>query len=89
MLTTNKNQSVALSDIGNGLASNMTETAAAMEQIPGNIGKLSGHVDRQSTSIVRSSPAIEQMLANIRSVTQTLVKNSGQGGIAGMSAGTP
>jgi methyl-accepting chemotaxis protein len=47
-----------------------------MEQITANIGKLKGHVDRQGESVAQSSSAIEEMLANIRSVTQTLVKNS-------------
>jgi methyl-accepting chemotaxis protein len=47
-----------------------------MEQITINITKLNGHVDRQSASVSQSSSAIEEMLANIQSVTQTLVKNT-------------
>jgi methyl-accepting chemotaxis protein len=47
-----------------------------MEQITVNITKLNDHVDRQSGSVAQSSSAIEEMLANIRSVTQTLVKNT-------------
>jgi methyl-accepting chemotaxis protein len=46
-----------------------------MEQITVNIDKLNGHVDLQSTSVAQSSSAIEEMLANIQSVTQTLVNN--------------
>jgi methyl-accepting chemotaxis protein len=48
-----------------------------MEQISGNIGKLNGHVEQQTSSVSQSSSAIEQMLANIQSVTETLVKNAG------------
>jgi methyl-accepting chemotaxis protein len=48
-----------------------------MEQITVNITKLNDHVDRQSESVAQSSSAIEEMLANIRSVTQTLIKNTG------------
>jgi methyl-accepting chemotaxis protein len=47
-----------------------------MEQITVNINKLNGHVEKQHASIAQSSSAIEQMLANIHSVTQTLVKNA-------------
>jgi methyl-accepting chemotaxis protein len=48
-----------------------------MEKITVTIDKLSDHVDRQSGSVARSSSAIGEMLANIESVTQTLVKNAG------------
>ena len=48
-----------------------------MEQITVTIDKLKGHVDNQSASVSQSSSAIEEMLANIQSVTQTLVKNAG------------
>ncbi|MDR1748069.1 MAG: methyl-accepting chemotaxis protein [Spirochaetaceae bacterium] len=100
-----KRQAVTLSDIGKNLAANMTETAAAMneitantesikdriinqsasvtetnatmEQITVNIDKLNGHVEHQSASVAQSSSAIEEMLANVQSVTQTLIKNSG------------
>jgi methyl-accepting chemotaxis protein len=48
-----------------------------MEQITVNISKLNGHVEHQSSSVAQSSSAIEQMLANIQSVTRTLIKNVG------------
>jgi methyl-accepting chemotaxis protein len=100
-----KQQSKALLGIGNELASNMTETAAAvnqiaatiqsvksqtvnqsasvtqtnatMEQITGNIEQLNEHIEQQSENIARSSSAIEEMVANTTSVTQTLVRNEG------------
>jgi methyl-accepting chemotaxis protein len=54
----------------------VVETNATMEQITVNIDKLNGHVEHQTASVAQSSSAIEEMLANIRSVTQMLVKNT-------------
>jgi methyl-accepting chemotaxis protein len=48
-----------------------------MEQITVNINKLNSHIENQTASVAQSSTAIEEMLANIHSVTQTLVKNTG------------
>jgi len=41
-----------------------------------NVNKLNGYRERQSDSISYSSSAMEEMLANVSSVTQTLVSNS-------------
>jgi methyl-accepting chemotaxis protein len=46
-----------------------------MEQITLNIKKLSDNVDKQNESVSQSSSAVEEMIANIQSVTETLVKN--------------
>jgi methyl-accepting chemotaxis protein len=46
-----------------------------MEQITQNINKLNGHIEAQAASVSESSASIEQMLANIKSVTNTLIKN--------------
>jgi methyl-accepting chemotaxis protein len=48
-----------------------------MEQITLNIDKLNTQVDYQSASVARSSAAVEEMLANIQSVSQTLSNNAG------------
>jgi hemerythrin-like metal-binding protein len=47
-----------------------------MEQVVENIGRLNNHVEAQTESVSQSSSAVEEMLANIQSVTQTLIKNS-------------
>jgi methyl-accepting chemotaxis protein len=47
-----------------------------MGQITVSINKLNDHVGKQASSVSQSSSAIEQMLANINSVTQTLIQNS-------------
>jgi methyl-accepting chemotaxis protein len=47
-----------------------------MQKITFNINRLNDQVEKQMSSVAQSSSAIEQMLANIHSVTQTLIKNS-------------
>jgi methyl-accepting chemotaxis protein len=47
-----------------------------MENIVNNIHRLNSHVENQGMHINGASSAIEQMVANIRSVTDTLVKNN-------------
>jgi methyl-accepting chemotaxis protein len=61
-----KKEASTLSNIGNDLASNMNETAAAVNEITANI---------QSINVSQASSAIEEMVANIASVTDTLVRN--------------
>jgi len=47
-----------------------------MEQVITNINKLNGHVENQSRNIAQAGSAIEEMVANISSVTNTLVSNA-------------
>ena len=58
-------------------SASVTETNATMEQITTNINKLNEHIEKQTESVSESSSAIEEMIANVQSVTNTLVKNSG------------
>ncbi|MDR0290938.1 MAG: methyl-accepting chemotaxis protein [Treponema sp.] len=51
-------------------------TSGTMDNIISGLDKLNGHIAVQAESVARSSSAIEQMLANIQSVTHTLVKNT-------------
>jgi len=48
-----------------------------MERIINQLGDLNNHISLQSDSVTQSSSAIEQMLANISSVADTLNRNSG------------
>jgi methyl-accepting chemotaxis protein len=57
-------------------AASVTQTNNAMQKINESIEQLNEHVETQSLNISHSSSAIEEMLANIASVTQTLVKNT-------------
>jgi len=60
-----KKQSVTLSDIGNDLSSNMTETASAMNQINANIQGIKGRVINQSASVTETNATMEQVTSNI------------------------
>jgi methyl-accepting chemotaxis protein len=51
-------------------------TNAAMERITGNINKLNDEIEVQTASVSQSSAAIEEMLANIESVTRISRTNS-------------
>jgi methyl-accepting chemotaxis protein len=85
-----KKQAGLLSDIGNDLASNMTETAAAINEINSNIQSVKGRVINQSASVTETNATMEQVITNINklnghiekmssnvsSVTNTLINNA-------------
>lgn len=57
-------------------SASVTQTHATMKQVVGNINKLNGHVENQNSYVAQASSAIEEMVANISSVTNTLVNNA-------------
>jgi methyl-accepting chemotaxis protein len=65
LVITIKQQAIALFDIGNELASNMTETAAAINQITANIQSIKGRVINQSASVTETNATMEQITVNI------------------------
>jgi methyl-accepting chemotaxis protein len=65
LVFTIKNRGTALSDIGNDLASNMTETAAAINEITANIQSIKGRVINQSASVTETNATMEQITVNI------------------------
>jgi methyl-accepting chemotaxis protein len=65
LVVTIKDRSVALFDIGNELASNMTETAAAINEITANIQSIKGRVINQSASVTETNATMEQITVNI------------------------
>ena len=54
----------------------VNDASGAMERIIDGLDKLNGHISSQAESLSQSSSAIEEMLANVKSVTDTLVKNT-------------
>ncbi|MCL1812299.1 MAG: methyl-accepting chemotaxis protein [Treponema sp.] len=60
-----KKEAGTLSDIGNDLASNMTETAAAINQITSNIRSIKNRIINQSASVTESNATMEQITINI------------------------
>ncbi|GBU28348.1 methyl-accepting chemotaxis protein [Treponema sp. R8-4-B8] len=66
-----------LSDIGNDLASNMTETAAAINEITANIQSVKGRVINQSASVTETNATMEQVITNINKLNG-LVENQAE-----------
>ena len=66
--------SVSMEAIGEELASNMTQTASAINEISANIEGVKSQTLTQAASVARSTASIEEMVANIASITQTLEK---------------
>jgi methyl-accepting chemotaxis protein len=64
-----KQETVSLFDIGNELASNMTETAAAINEITANIQSIKGRVLNQSASVTETNATMEQVTVNIEKLS--------------------
>ncbi|MDR2898457.1 MAG: methyl-accepting chemotaxis protein [Spirochaetaceae bacterium] len=60
-----KQQSLTLFDIGTELASNMTETAAAVNEITANIQSIKVRVINQSAGVTETNATMEQITENI------------------------
>jgi methyl-accepting chemotaxis protein len=65
MTITIRNEAAVLNDIGNDLASNMTETAAAINEITANIQSVKNRVVNQSASVTETNATMEQITGNI------------------------
>ena len=65
LIFTIKKQSTVLFDIGTELASNMTESAAAINEITANIQSIKGRVINQSASVTETNATMEQITVNI------------------------
>ena len=65
MIIVIKNEASKLSDIGSTLSGNMTETAAAVNQITANIQNIKGRVINQSASVTETNATMEQVINNI------------------------
>jgi methyl-accepting chemotaxis protein len=72
LVITIKNQATTLFDIGNELASNMTETAAAINQITSNIQSIKGRVINQSASVTETNATMEQITIHINKLTDNI-----------------
>jgi len=65
MIINIKDEAGGLTQIGNDLASNMTETASAVHQINANIQSIKGRVISQSASVTQTNATMEQVIINI------------------------
>ncbi|WP_461247718.1 methyl-accepting chemotaxis protein [Treponema sp. R6D11] len=71
-----KNESGNLNNTGNELASNMTETAAAINQINANIQSMKGRVMNQSASVSETHATMEQVVTNINKLNNHVENQS-------------
>jgi methyl-accepting chemotaxis protein len=71
-----KKQSVSLFDLGTELASNMTQTAAAINQITSNIQSIKGRVINQSASVAETNSTMEQITVNIDKLNERIEDQS-------------
>jgi methyl-accepting chemotaxis protein len=76
LVVTIKNQSIGLFDIGNELASNMTETAAAINEITATIQSIKGRAINQSASVTETNATMEQITVNIDKLTGYVERQS-------------
>jgi methyl-accepting chemotaxis protein len=71
-----KKETVMLYDIGTNLASNMTETAAAVNEITANIQSIKGRVLNQSASVSETHATMEQVTTSINKLNKDVEKQS-------------
>jgi len=76
MVISIKAQALSLSDIGSELASNMTETATAVNEITANTQSIKGRVISQSTSVTQTNATMEQVTVNINMLNGQVEKQS-------------
>jgi len=72
-----KKQAGVLSEIGADLSNNMTQTAAAVNQITSNIQSIKGRVINQSASVTETNATMEQVVININKLNG-YVENQGR-----------
>jgi methyl-accepting chemotaxis protein len=71
-----KQQATVLFDIGTELASNMTESAAAINQITANIQNIKQRVINQSASVTETNATMEQITVNIDKLNEHVEKQT-------------
>jgi methyl-accepting chemotaxis protein len=76
LVLTIKNQGAALSDIGSELSSNMTQTAAAINEITANIQSIKGRAINQSASVTETNATMEQITLNIEKLNSHVDRQS-------------
>jgi methyl-accepting chemotaxis protein len=72
-----KEEAATLQGIGDVLASNMDETAAAVNEITANIQSIKGRIINQSASVTETNAAMEQVVSNINKLNDHVANQSG------------
>ena len=76
LVITIKFQTVSLSEIGHGLAGNMTGTAAAINEITANIQSIKGRVISQSAGVTETNATMKQITVTIDKLTDYINSQS-------------
>jgi methyl-accepting chemotaxis protein len=77
LVLTIKTEAAGLHNIGNTLSSNMSQTAAAVNQITATIRNIRGRVINQSASVSETHATMEQVVANINKLNIHVESQSG------------
>ena len=71
-----KKEACSLSEIGNDLASNMTQTASAVNEITANVQSIKSRVINQSASVTQTNSTMENVLSNINKLNDHIEDQS-------------
>jgi methyl-accepting chemotaxis protein len=71
-----KHETITLSDIGSELSTNMTETAASINQITANIQSLKSQVQHQSSSVTETNATMQRIVENIDNLGNLVEKQT-------------
>ena len=71
-----KNKAETLASIGNELATNMSETAAAMNEITTNVQSIKGRVINQSASVTETNATMEQITVIIEKLSSHIERQT-------------
>ena len=71
-----KNESFVLSEIGDDLASNMSETASAINEINSNVQSINNRILTQSASVSQTHSTMENVVANIHKLNDHIENQS-------------
>ena len=71
-----RSEATKLTDIGSDLASNMHETAAAVNEITTNIQSIKGRIMNQSASVSETHATMEQVVININRLNEMVESQS-------------
>jgi methyl-accepting chemotaxis protein len=77
-----KKETGELSEVGGDLAGNMTETAAAINEIAANLQSIKGRVISQSAGVTETNATMELIVANINKLNDHVESQSGNVSLA-------
>ena len=71
-----KQKAFSLSNIGDDLSNNMTQTASAINEITSNIQSIKGQANKQSAGVNESAVAMDKIIVNIKDLNTEIDKQA-------------